>query len=220
MLTRLPKWVEYGAFILALIAGFINAVGLFGFHHQSISHLSGITTLIGVGLTSSHFTHTLHLIFIVMAFIVGAALSGFILRDGALKLGRNYSALLLIEGLLLATAVICLNQQMLVGHYLASAACGLQNAMVTTYSGAVIRTTHVTGVFTDLGLMLGAKLGGEAFDTRKALLFFLIVSGFLLGGTLGAFAYQDLAFNALYIPATLCLLLAAGYQWYGRRNAA
>ena len=41
VVSRLPKWVEYGAFILALVAGFVNAVGLLGFQHQSISHLSG-----------------------------------------------------------------------------------------------------------------------------------------------------------------------------------
>ncbi|WP_156312572.1 DUF1275 family protein [Marinagarivorans algicola] len=62
---------------------------------------------------------------------------------------------------------------------MASSACGLQNALITIYSGAVIRTTHTTGIFTDLGIMLGSKLRGEPFDKRKALLFLVIICGLL-----------------------------------------
>ena len=57
------------------------------------------------------------------------------------------------------------------GLLLASAACGLQNALATTYSGAIVRTTHVTGIFTDLGIMLGAIFRGQTLDYRKAKLF-------------------------------------------------
>ena len=71
-------------------------------------------------------------------------------------------------------AMAALSRGSPLGHYLASAACGLQNALVTNYSGATIRTTHVTGIFTDLGLMIGARLRGRPFDRRKALLFLLI----------------------------------------------
>ncbi|HAI90280.1 MAG TPA: DUF1275 domain-containing protein, partial [Alcanivorax sp.] len=47
MLTRLPRWVEVGAFLLAFLAGSVNAVGLLGFSHQSVSHLTGTTSLLG-----------------------------------------------------------------------------------------------------------------------------------------------------------------------------
>ena len=103
------------------------------------------------------------------------------------------------------------------GHYFATAACGLQDSLVTTYSGAVIRTTHVTGIFTDLGIMLGAKLRGEAFDNRKAFLFLLIIVGFIVGGTLGAYGFSHLEFDALFIPAGMCVLLALSYSIYTSR---
>jgi hypothetical protein len=54
------------------------------------------------------------------------------------------------------------------GRYLSSAACGLQNALATTDCGAIVRTAHVTGIFTDLGIMMGTKFRGEGFDNRKA----------------------------------------------------
>merc|ERR1719191_1161741 len=45
-----------------------------------------------------------------------------------------------------------------IAPFLVSAACGLQNGMATSYSGAVIRTTHVTGIATDVGLISGRLL--------------------------------------------------------------
>ncbi|MEL0635057.1 DUF1275 domain-containing protein, partial [Pseudoalteromonas carrageenovora] len=53
MFTKLPKLVEYGAFALAFIACVVNAVGLLGFEHQDISHLSVSVTLLGIKLMSS-----------------------------------------------------------------------------------------------------------------------------------------------------------------------
>ena len=207
MITKLPRWVEYGAFVLALVAGLVNAIGLLGFQHQSISHLSGTATLLGTGLVDSSFLAVLHLLLILVSFLVGAVVSGYFLRSGALRLGHNYSGLLCLEAALLIGSIFFLTNGAFPGHYLASAACGLQNALATTYSGAVVRTTHVTGIFTDLGIMLGARLRGEEFDGRKATLFLLIIVGFIVGGTLGAVLFAALGFYALVIPASICLLV-------------
>lgn len=214
MISKLPRWVEYGAFILAAVAGFINAVGLLGFKHQSISHLSGTATMLGTGIINSTFVDVLHLAAILLSFLIGSIISGFFLRGGVLKLGRNYSGVLLLESLFLVLATCLLTQDSFGGHYLASAACGLQNALATTFSGAVVRTTHVTGIFTDLGIMLGAKLSGDPFDRRKALLFVLIVTGFISGGFFGAYFFSFLTFLALLIPAAICFLLALSYAIY------
>lgn len=219
MIKKLPRWVEYGAFILALVAGLINSIGLLGFKHQSISHLSGTASQLGTGIINADVLEILHLIFILLSFVIGAAISGFYLRSGAIKLGRNYSGLLCVEAVFLFCSMYFLLDDSLYGHYLASAACGLQNALVTTYSGAVIRTTHVTGIFTDLGIMLGAKLRGAPFDKRKALLFILIILGFVTGGTIGAYLFNFLTFFALAIPAGICLLLALSYSIYSLKSA-
>jgi len=214
VISRLPRWVEYGTLVLALVAGFVNAIGLLGFSHQSISHLSGTATIIGTSIANVDHNNAVHLLFVLLSFIVGATISGFYLRSGALKLGRNYSRLLTVEATFLLLSIYFLTKDSFYGHYLASAACGLQNALVTTYSGAVIRTTHVTGIFTDLGIMLGARLRGEPFDKRRALLFVLIISGFIAGGTLGGYFFMLFTFKALFIPASTCLLLALSYSIY------
>ncbi|MDB6109551.1 MAG: putative rane protein, partial [Pedosphaera sp.] len=50
MISKLPRWVLWGALMLAFIAGMINAVGFLGFQHQGITHLTGTTTLLGIAL--------------------------------------------------------------------------------------------------------------------------------------------------------------------------
>jgi len=214
LISQLPKWVEVGAFFLALIAGCVNAIGLLGFEHQSVSHLSGTATLLGTELPSFSLQKVFHLLGILLSFLSGACLAGFLLHGSTLKLGRHYDTALLIESILLFLSAWLLVSGSFYGHFLASAACGLQNALATTYSGAIVRTTHVTGIFTDLGIMLGSKFRGQALDKRKAKLFLFIVVGFILGGTAGALLYAQLSFQALYFPAGICLIMAAIYRVY------
>ncbi|MAC98744.1 DUF1275 family protein [Pseudomonas abyssi] len=221
MISRLPSWVEAGAFSLALMAGVVNAVGLLGFSHQAVSHLTGTSTLLGAGLTQLPAAELLHLLLVLLSFVAGAAFSGLFIGSSALQPGRRYGVALVLEALLLVLAMLALQAASLSGHYLASAACGLQNAMVTTYSGAIIRTTHVSGIFTDLGVMLGARLRGVPLDRRKAVLFLLLIGGFILGGTLGALGFARWQFYSLLAPASMAVLLAGIYQvWVLRRGAA
>ncbi|ALS98313.1 YoaK family protein [Lacimicrobium alkaliphilum] len=214
MISRLPRWVEYGAFVLAFTAGCINAVGLLGFQHQAISHLSGTATQLGSEIANAALTDTTHLLMVLISFLLGAAISGVMLTGRSLQLGRHYDSLLVIESVLLLAAIYFLQQGSVYGHFLGSAACGLQNALATTYSGAVIRTTHLTGIFTDLGIMLGEALRGKPFDNRKALLFMLIIIGFITGGISGAMLFAQYTFLTLLLPATICLILALAYRFY------
>ncbi len=214
MISKLPPWVEVGGFVLALIAGAVNSIGLLGFEHQAVSHLSGIWTLLGLQIGKLNWESISHLGLIVISFVLGAALSGLIVRDATLRLGRRYGVALLVEAVLLFWAMIALNLGSKSGHLLASAACGLQNALASTFSGAVIRTTHVTGLFTDLGILIGNYLRGLRVDSRRVKLYLLLVGGFIAGAMAGGFAYERLAFTALAFPATTALALSLAYWLY------
>lgn len=218
MFTKLPRWVEIGGFWLAAIAGAVNAIGLLGFKHQAVSHLTGTSTLLGLALIDLDAAEILHLILVLLSFMLGAALSGVIIDNAVLRLGRQYGFALLLEAAFLLAAMLLLGAGSTSGHFLASAACGLQNGMVSTYSGAAIRTTHVSGLFTDLGTMLGARLRGHALDARKALLLSLLIAGFILGGCVGALGYRHLQFVALSIPAAGAIALAMAYWIYRYRS--
>lgn len=217
MISKLPAWIEFGAFILAFVAGSINSIGLLGFEHQMISHVSGTATQLGVTVSKGAFSSSLYLISMLAAFFIGASLSGFLVRGSALQLGRHYDTALVVEAGFIFLAFLMLSKGSTYGHFAASTACGIQNALATTYSGAIVRTTHLTGLFTDLGIMLGEVLRGEAFDKRKANLFLLIVAGFISGSFSGAFLFNILAFNALLAPAFICLTLAVCYRLFQKK---
>lgn len=218
MITKLPRWVEVGGFFLALIAGSVNAIALLGFSHQGASHLTGSSTLLGVELAAGNFTPAAHLAILVASFVAGAAVSGFVIGNEALKLGRRYGAALFAESALLMVSAVMLTHGSVLGHYLASSACGLQNAMTSNYSGAVVRTTHVTGLFTDLGTTLGLWLRGQPADRRRVLLYLTLITGFITGGIVGASGYQVFRFYSLAIPACLAAAMACAYLVYWRRS--
>jgi len=96
-------------------------------------------------------------------------------------------------------------------------AMGLQNALVTTVSKSVVRTTHLTGLFTDLGIELSQLLfykgTGERKKLRKAILLKVAIIGcFFSGGLIGGFAFPSLGRITLCIPVALLFFSL----WYDR----
>jgi uncharacterized membrane protein YoaK (UPF0700 family) len=218
MITKLPRWVWTGAWALAFAAGLVNVVGLLGFQHQAITHLTGTTSLLGAALAAGDVTGGLHLAASLAAFLAGCALSGLLIQDSALRLGRRYGVALLLESALLCGAVPLLGRGSVWGVYAAAGACGLQNAMVSTYSGAVIRTTHVSGMFTDLGIFLGHALRGLPVDARRLRLCLVVISGFLAGGVAGAALFTRVGYAALYAPGGIAAATALAYWLYRARQ--
>ena len=201
MMTKLPRWVEAGGFALAAVAGTANAVGLLGFRHQAVSHVTGTSTFLAVAAVDGDGAALGHLLLVLLSFVLGAVGGGAVVGDEQLRVSRRYATALLLEAALLLAAAAALAGGADAGHLLASAACGLQNALVSTYSGAVVRTTHVSGLLTDLGAMLGHRLRGRPLDRRRAVLYLLLVAGFVAGGAAGAVAFRRAQFAALLLPA-------------------
>ncbi|MDB6152395.1 MAG: hypothetical protein JWL90_848 [Chthoniobacteraceae bacterium] len=218
MISKLSRWVWIGAWALAFVAGIVNVVGLLGFEHRAITHLTGTTSMLAAALAAGDGSAALHFAAIIGAFVSGNVLSGYLIQDSTLQLGRRYGVALLLESILLCAAVPLLNCSNSLGLYSAACACGLQNAMVSTYSGAVVRTTHLSGMFTDLGIFLGHALRGLPVDRRRLQLCFIIISAFLCGGIAGAIAFQHLAYAALLIPGGLTAMTALAYGIYEVRK--
>ncbi len=208
MISKLPRWIWPGAWVLAFIAGIVNVVGILGFDHHPITHLTGTTSLLAESLARLDGPSSLHLFALIGSFLAGTVFCGFFLGDSPLRLGRRYGVALLIESLLLCAAVPLLARENVWGVYSAAFAVGLQNAMVSTYSGAVVRTTHVSGMFTDLGIFLGHTLRGLPVDRRRGRLCFLVISGFLCGGIAGTLLFRATGYAALFVPGALTAMAA------------
>ncbi|WP_033365562.1 YoaK family protein [Bordetella sp. FB-8] len=216
-LRQLPRWAWFGTGGLAFIAGLVNAVGYLGFRHESISNMTGNTSLLGIALGAAQGGEILHWALAIGAFVLGTMLSGMIVQQSTLKLGRRYGVALVLESLLLFSAVPFLDASDSLGLYLASAAMGLQNGMVSAYSGALIRTTHVTGIFTDLGIYLGHLLRGLPVDMLRLRVCIVVATTFMLGSAFGALLFGRMQEHAILIPAALtgaCGLVYSAYRQY------
>jgi len=214
VLRQLPGWAWIGGGVLAFIAGIVNAAGYMGFRHQSITNLTGSTSLLGISLGTADGGEAVHWALSISAFLAGAILSGLLVQQRTLKLGRHYGVALVLESLLLFAAVPLLDAGNSIGLYLASMGAGLQNGMVSTYSGMVFRTTHVSGMFTDLGIYIGQRLRGLEVDTLRVRVCVLVIGTFMLGSAAGAVLFGMLQERTLLIPAALTGLCGVAYSLY------
>jgi uncharacterized membrane protein YoaK (UPF0700 family) len=90
-------------------------------------------------------------------------------------------------------------------------AMGLQNSLVTTISNASVRTTHLTGLFTDLGIELSQLFFYREKEQKDKLtssikLRLTIISFFFVGGIVGGILYSKFGLNALIFAAATLVL--------------
>ena len=204
--------------LLAFVAGAVNAGGFIAIGKYT-SHMTGIVSmmaddvalgsasLIGIGLVA------------LAAFTAGAGCSAILINWGRRNArSRQYVYPLFLEALLLLcfAAAGLLNP----GAFIAVAApllcfiMGLQNATITKISGARVRTTHVTGMMTDIGIELGKSAywnreNGKSpvrANLGKLSILFRMVAMFFLGGVIGALGYGFFGYG-FSVPIAVLLLL-------------
>lgn len=201
----------FGAGILAALAGYVNAIML-SYAGIPVSHMSGPVTLLGIDLGHGDLRRLTTLLTIMLSFMLGAMISGLLISSTVLRPGRSYGMALLIESVLLGMAgVYASHDHIMVSLMLAAIACGLQNALASSYRGLTIRTTHVTGIVTDIGVLLAHLLRRKNIKLWKLLLLVTILVGFICGGLAGVLSFMHWGPRALYPPAWVCLLIATGY---------
>ncbi|TQR71677.1 YoaK family protein [Acinetobacter sp. RF14B] len=210
-LQRLPVWVQLGAFLLALNAGMINVLGLLTVLNQSVSHMTGNVSMLTMALLEWQPEMILYLVLIILCYVMGSMYSGLILGNSHFRLGRLYGYPLSLVAFFIFLCWLLLPYFPRYALLWACVAMGLQNAMVSHYKGTIIRTTHLSGVLTDLGLALGYRLRRLEVESRRVILHGLIFLGFLIGGILASWTYPYLKLNAFLIPTALSFLLSLSY---------
>lgn len=205
-------FVTAGGAGLAALAGWLNAVML-GIYHIPVSHMTGATARIGIDLAAGN-SKDLHLAAsILVAFLAGAVVSGAIIGDARLVPGRRYGVVLLVEAVALATAARLsgMHAWVVAEIPITAFACGLQNGMAASWYGLVIRTTHVTGIVTDLGALIGRRLRGLPVRRGDLGLLLTLWLAFFFGGWAGAMMQVRAGSAALWAAAGAAGVSGAGY---------
>lgn len=207
---------------LAFVAGATNAGGYLAVG-QYTSHMTGVASALAEDIASSRHTLALAAVGTLLAFVTGAmttALSVNWARQHQLR--SCYAIPLLIEAVLLLAFGLLGNMlagyEVLVAPLTVLVLCylmGLQNAVITKVSSAVIRTTHVTGLVTDMGIELGRLIylnhrdavSPVRADRERLTVHMLLFMSFLVGGLAGAFGFRMIGYVATLPLAALLLVL-------------
>lgn len=216
------------AISLAWVAGFVNLVALVTCGHV-VSHMTGNATTLGSGIAQSDWRAAALVGAMLLAFFVGAFISGF-----AIELGRqrNWASIYVLP----AAVEIALLAVFAVGvemhdpsspeqgarlwwmTLVATLSMGVQNATITRISSGVVRTTHLTGIVTDLGhesaqlaivrWLFGERVVSDAPDRhgpsfQRLFLLATIFGAFVFGSACAAVVYAEYPRWSMLAPIAL-----------------
>lgn len=209
------------ASLLCLNAGFINAAGFLAFRVLT-TNVTGHAALLAVYAAEADLRSMRMVALWLFLFLLGAFCSGLYMALSGGNRPFTYTVpILIIIFILLFTATFgysyhqtLFRTESFAGSLLFS--MGMQNALVSGISGTAVRTTHLTGTFTDLGIdlsifVLNLKKPPQ-FIKRRIALRIAIIFFFLLGGVAGGFIFSKYSFKAFYVPVAI-LLIAIFYDY-------
>ena len=214
---------------LAFVAGAINAGGFLAVQ-QYTSHVTGMVSAVADNLALGQLGLVVDGIVAVLSFLLGAMCCAVLVNFSRRKeMASEYALPLLLESVLilcfgLLGARLALFEGLLLPFtvVLLCFIMGLQNAVVTKLSGAVIRTTHMTGIVTDLGIELGKLLYWNAdrsaanpvrADRDRMKVLGGLFLAFLLGGISGAFGFKAFGYGFTIPVAVLLAVVSLVPAW-------
>lgn len=208
------------AVLLCFMAGMVNATGLFAFSVLT-TNVTGHAALLAHKLATGDLRSARMVGLWLLLFLAGAFFSSFCTG----KIGQNkrfgYAVPIISEITILALVGsfgYTFDRSIIKTEYFAGSllfAMGMQNALVSTISGYVVRTTHLTGMFTDLGIDLYTLISTSPKSTgsirKKIILRLVIIFFFLIGCIVGGYSFLKLKYFSFYIPAGI-LVVAMFYD--------
>lgn len=210
------------ASLLSFVAGIVNITGVLSLKILT-TNVTGHFAYFSENFSNKNYSDALAYLFFILSFLTGAFTSNFLVEIvSRIKPQVSYAFPMIIEILILSFVGFLGNHTVLSGtnsHLIACSllfAMGLQNALVTNVSQSVVRTTHLTGIFTDLGIELSQlffyrKTSSYLLLTRSINLKMAIIGCFFSGCVAGAIIFRKIEIQTLLL-ASACLMVALFYD--------
>lgn len=210
------------ASILSFVAGIVNITGVLSVKTLT-TNVTGHFAYFSEELSNKRYQITVVYLFFILSFLIGAFVSNFLIEIfSRIKPSLSYAVPMTIE-IIILTAVGIFGSSALSsninGQIIACTllfAMGLQNSLVTKASQSVVRTTHLTGLFTDLGIELSQmffyRKTIEAKQLKKSIWLKLAIIGcFFSGCVAGGFIFRSYELKTLFL-ASFFLIIALYYD--------
>lgn len=205
------------AAFLSYVAGIVNICGVLALGVLT-TNVTGHFAYFAEGVLKKNDLFGVHFLFYILAFLSGSFISSLLTEYYILKEWKGpHNVAMLVEISLLL--IMGLYGDRFVGAHISKPflacillfAMGIQNSMVSKVSNSAVRTTHLTGLFTDLGIELSQLFFYKEEDQRKRSLRNIglrtgIIIFFFLGCITGGFLYVILKFKTLIIAAVILII--------------
>lgn len=185
---------------MTTLAGMTNVCAI-KILHTPLTHHTGNLSQLSITFFENP-QHFLELILVILAYCVGAFMSG--------RLSMHAHQPTQQQGYLLISCAILLillqwSQQISVSLYLISLLAGIQNTIMMPYKDMKIRITHMTGYLADLGQYMAHWSKGSHIARDKAIFLFVSILSFVMGGWMG-YGLVTYTRTSLYILALLYIV--------------
>lgn len=211
------------ASLLSFVAGIVNITGVLSIKILT-TNVTGHFAYFAEEFSNKNYSMALSFLIFILSFLCGAFVSNTFI-EGISRRSPRYAYIIpmILEIVILGFLGIYGAKLTDPQQYYQLISCtllfsmGLQNSLVTKVSQSVVRTTHLTGLFTDLGIELSQLLfyrKSRKFKTLKKSIYLklAIILFFFLGCITGGFAYRKLELNTLLI-SSCCLAIALFYDY-------
>jgi uncharacterized membrane protein YoaK (UPF0700 family) len=213
--------------LACLLAGVAGALNTAAFHAVGFfsANMTGNASALSEHAASGEWPAGFFYLAIVLVFIFGASISTTLIHAGQRRGVHDiYAIAILAEALLMTLLALC-EWQLPSLHRGAvlilglSFLMGIQNSAATLISDGRVRTTHISGMATDIGIELGVlldvlrgkpMLGDRAGDRAKLQLHVFTVLSFVVGGIAGVLIYAEIGTALLFVAAALLFTIATG----------
>ena len=194
---------------LTSLAGALNAISILGYDGTTISHLTGLVSKTAIAISKGNFLECWGVLRVILAFLLGAIISGFVTGEKAFYLHKRYGFIIIaISMLLIIPYFLPVEYSVLVF----ALAMGIQNGMVVSFKGVLVRMTHMSGNITDLGVFIGYKLRRNKNEKAiTGLIPFAAIISFTIGGIIGVLLFGFMHNVVFFLISGVYLLLAILY---------